>query len=289
MATNPKPGLIFVSCGQVTDQEKALGRNICGLVRKLTPHEPYFAENQSSLEALSKNILRNLNQAVGLIVILHPRGTVISKAGQPRVRASVWIEQEIAIAAFINQVLDRPLQVAPYVHASVGREGMREHLQLNSIRFGSDSEILDHLANLLPTWRDLQTSHEVPAPPDIGVSIVSGLYPNFTLQFHNRESDEVLVERVQFESEGIELTDPWGPGEGAQWKIPGGYSLPFAKLLTGAMPAHNLMAMNSHMGLPFQTNVEIIVTCLFRGRTYKVAKKLRVRVPGAPIQIQQVG
>lgn len=80
MATNSKSGLIFVSCGQVADEEKKLGRDVCDLVRELTPHEPYFAENQNSLDALTKNILGSLDNAVALIAIMHPRGTA---GGQP--------------------------------------------------------------------------------------------------------------------------------------------------------------------------------------------------------------
>src|ERR1700687_6060158 len=93
-----KAGLIFVSCGQVTEEEKALGKQVCDLVRELTPHEPSFAENEKSLEALTKNILASLDEAVGLIAIMHPRGVVTFPDKHQEIRASVWIEQEIAIA-----------------------------------------------------------------------------------------------------------------------------------------------------------------------------------------------
>ena len=69
-------GLIFASCGYVTVQEKKLGDDVCALVRELIPHDPYFAERQSSLEGLTKNILGSLDRAIGLVAIMHPRGTV---------------------------------------------------------------------------------------------------------------------------------------------------------------------------------------------------------------------
>jgi len=68
--------MVFISCGQVTEDEKPLGNLICKLAEELTPLKPYFAEYQSSLEGLSKNILAALDQSIGLIAVLHPRGKV---------------------------------------------------------------------------------------------------------------------------------------------------------------------------------------------------------------------
>jgi hypothetical protein len=124
----------------------------------MTPHEPYFAENQNSLEALTKNILGSLDGAVGLIAIMHPRGVVTLPDNHQVVRASVWIEQEIAIAAYITQILKRPLKIDPHIHRSIRREGMRDQLLLNAVPFTDDSEVLNHLRDVLPSWRDLPAS-----------------------------------------------------------------------------------------------------------------------------------
>jgi hypothetical protein len=93
---------VFISCGQFTEEEKALGKEACELVKKLTPFEGYFAENQTTLKALSENILRRLYESVGLIVIMimHHRGKI---EGRDITRASVWIEQEVAIATLLAQ------------------------------------------------------------------------------------------------------------------------------------------------------------------------------------------
>jgi hypothetical protein len=118
-------GLVFISCGQVTEAEKKLGDDVCRLVRELTPFEPYFAQSQHSLEGLTKNILEGLARSVGLIAIMHPRGRVASPSGNEHIRASVWIEQEIAIAAFITQALKRQIQIAtciPHEHIQRGDE-----------------------------------------------------------------------------------------------------------------------------------------------------------------------
>ena len=67
-------------------------------------------------------------------------------------QGSVWIEQEIAIAAFLTQVLTRDLRVAAYIHSDISREGMRDKLQLNPTPFKSSAEVLEHLRQTLPTW-----------------------------------------------------------------------------------------------------------------------------------------
>jgi len=50
--------LIFVSCGQYTEEEKRLGHEICSLLAMIRPDVmPYFAEYQSTAEGLSNHIL----------------------------------------------------------------------------------------------------------------------------------------------------------------------------------------------------------------------------------------
>src|SRR5713226_5255140 len=148
----PDKGVVFISCGQVTDDEKRLGTAISKLVGDLTPFEPYFAEYQSSLEGLSKNILGALDKSIGLIAVLHPRGTVRFPDGSEHTRASVWVEQEIAVAAYLTQVAGRKLNLAAYAHKSVKREGMRDQLQLNPQIFATNDEVLSHLSAVLPQW-----------------------------------------------------------------------------------------------------------------------------------------
>ncbi|MGZ9067603.1 MAG: hypothetical protein ACXW2I_19975 [Burkholderiales bacterium] len=104
--------IVFISCGQQTEQERPLGASIALLVRELTPFEPYFAEYQTSLEGLSKHVFGALHRCVGLVAVLHARGRVESAN---LVRASVWVEQEIAIAAFMQEALGRKLHVAALI------------------------------------------------------------------------------------------------------------------------------------------------------------------------------
>jgi hypothetical protein len=152
---NLKP-IIFVSCGQRTKEEKNLGMKVCKLVEAIvTTCKAYFAENQNSLQGLTTNILDALDKSVGLIVIMHPRGEITFLDGGKQTRGSVWIEQEIAISAFMTQVLGRNLPVAGYVHSKIAREGMREHVLLNAKSFSTSQDVLKHLRDVLRKWRRL--------------------------------------------------------------------------------------------------------------------------------------
>jgi hypothetical protein len=142
--------IIFVSCGQRTADEIALGKAICSLIRENTSYEPYFAEFQSNLSGLNDNIMGALSRAVGLITVLHSRG-VIHDAGNTT-RASVWIEQEIAIAAYIEKTTSRELLTVAYIQAGVALEGIRTLLHLNPKQFTTNDEILEDLKQKASLW-----------------------------------------------------------------------------------------------------------------------------------------
>jgi|SRR6516165_9560107 hypothetical protein len=146
------PPIIFVSCGQYTEDEKRLGKKVCEIVRGLN-YEPYFAENQNSLRGLHENILAKLNECAGMISIMHPRGEVKYSANAKHIRGSVWIEQEIAIAAFIAHCLGRKIEVAAFIHEDIKREGIRDLLHLNPVAFREDSEILRQLPAIMAKWK----------------------------------------------------------------------------------------------------------------------------------------
>src|SRR6185437_4721221 len=114
---------IFVSCGQYTQEEKRLGKQITEMVKDDTGLDAFFAENVQNLSGLDESILVALHNCAAFIVVLHARGTIERPDGPSLVRASVWIEQEIAIATYIERVEKRVLPIIAFKHASVGREG----------------------------------------------------------------------------------------------------------------------------------------------------------------------
>lgn len=149
---------IFVSCGQFTEAEKRLGRQIVSLVKTVTGLDAFFAEEVQDLNGLDSNILGALRDCAGFITVLHPRGQITRPDGSRHVRASVWIEQEIAIATYIQRVEKRALPVMAFIHESVGREGIRELLHLNPEPFADESDVLTALAGRLSNWKSLPVS-----------------------------------------------------------------------------------------------------------------------------------
>src|ERR1700675_1915434 len=128
---------VFISCGQYAPEERELGKQVCEMVAKYSPFDGYFAENQTTLKALSENVLRRLYESVGLIVIMHHRGKI---EGRDITRASVWIEQEFAMGTLMEQILRRPLHVALFVQRGIAIEGIRQQIQLNPVEFTSSDE-----------------------------------------------------------------------------------------------------------------------------------------------------
>ena len=101
---------VFVSCGQFTAAEKKLGEDIVTTVKKTTGHEAFFAEQVHNFDGLRDNILQAIQKCIGFIAVMHPRGQVTRPDGT-LTRASVWVEQEIAIAAYIKFVEKRDIPV----------------------------------------------------------------------------------------------------------------------------------------------------------------------------------
>lgn len=142
---------IFISCGQYSEAEKSLGRDVEQLVREATPYKPYLAQNQSTLNSLTQTVFQALDECTGFIGIMHHRGEVRTPGGTI-IRGSVWIEQEIAIAAFLRQLLGRDIHIRLYTQRGLALEGLRDKLQANPIVFETDEEILSDLRSNLGDW-----------------------------------------------------------------------------------------------------------------------------------------
>jgi hypothetical protein len=147
---------VFFSCGQDSEAEKSLGKSISQMVRDTTGFDAFFAEEVQDLNGLDSSILGALRDAAGIITFLHPRGKIARPDGTSLIRASVWIEQEIAIATYIQRMDKRPLPVIAFVHKSVGREGLRDLVHLNPIGFADEADVLRLLPEHLQKWQDLK-------------------------------------------------------------------------------------------------------------------------------------
>jgi len=218
VTATPGEPLIFVSCGQSTPAERQLGQQIAKLVEQETGCSAYFAENQNTLEGVTENILKKLHEATGFIAIMHPRGNVSnpsSTTGHAWVRGSVWVEQEIAIAAFISQALQQPMRVSAYVHESILREGLRDKLHLNPKLFRNDSEVLEDLALILPSWRNLTPRRDLVQKQSI---------PETNRERQKQRKHEIRTQLAAFLKDGqkigtgLEYSNPASLSEKTQWE-----------------------------------------------------------------------
>jgi len=149
----PEKPVVFISCGQCTADEIALGSEVERFIREETPYEPYFAEEQNTLEGLVSNILSALRRAAAFIGIMHHRGTIETPGGDAVTRGSVWVEQELAICAFAQHVLDRQLAVVLYLQRGISREGIRSQLRLKPVEFDTVSDVLADLRRQVGGWK----------------------------------------------------------------------------------------------------------------------------------------
>jgi hypothetical protein len=288
-----KRGIIFVSCGQLDPSEIRLGDEVCDLIREITPHDPYFAKQQTNLEDLTKNILGNLDRAVGLIAIMHPRGVVTYTDAKGTVhshtRSSIWIEQEIAIATFITQIIKRPIEIAAFLHSDIQLEGMREKLLLNPQIFKTNSEVVEHLRPKLENWKTL-----APSPSDSEVALVRvrvGIdhlsAQTILLEFKNDSDEELVIHEVMFFSGVYPLTrDPLTPQTGTEWTVTPKGKRP-VNIPMGGNVLRNIFPLHKNDGVAFTADMDIVFRYEVRGRLKEERQAFRMEVNGLnnPVRI----
>ena len=138
---------VFISCGQRSPDEIGLGEAIAQLVDETTSLKGYFAQNQQSLDGVTRNIFQALYNSAAFIAVMHRRDELAR--GDGVYRGSVWVEQEIAIAAFLVQVLGASFPNRVFIQSGIRREGVRGFILLNAVEFENNDEVLTNLGNWL--------------------------------------------------------------------------------------------------------------------------------------------
>lgn len=140
--------LVFVSCGQETEQERNLGRRLCQTVDAFARTKAFYADLVHSAADLNSELFSALNRCDAFLAVMHDRGTV-TYAGHPTTqRASVWVHQEIAILCYRMFLQKRTIPIRVYMEQSILLEGVMKTAIVNPIRFKDDTEVLDSLS----TW-----------------------------------------------------------------------------------------------------------------------------------------
>jgi hypothetical protein len=147
---------IFISCGQLTNDERELGMAIKAAVDATPGFVGYFAEDVQSLDALATNILDALRGCAGAIVVLTDRGPLISLDGAERGRrSSVWVNQEIAVLAYRQFVESRKIPILCWRQNGVELEGAMTAFIVNPRPIPPPSEV----ATLVGSWLAKESFH----------------------------------------------------------------------------------------------------------------------------------
>lgn len=142
--------IIFIACGQRDSREKELGEKIASLTKSYDNLVPFLAEDTHSFDALTSEIFENLNRCVGFVAVLHAREKIDKNN---MFRSSLWINQEIGIAAYLNLRDKTNIPVRVFVESKqnveVEIEGVLKYIMVNSVPFSSDEEVTEKIKEWL--------------------------------------------------------------------------------------------------------------------------------------------
>lgn len=135
--------LIFVSCGQLTDEERSLGLAVKSAIDASPGFEAYFAESVHDLDTLGHNIFDALGRCAGAVVFLHQREAVLdAKGSQWGYRSSVWVNQELAILAYRQFLESRQVPALVFKDERVRLEGAMTALIVNPRPIAEEAEVV---------------------------------------------------------------------------------------------------------------------------------------------------
>jgi hypothetical protein len=153
--------LIFVSCGQLTAEEKNLGTAVKAEIDRTPGLEGYFAETVHDLAALAHHVFDALWRCAGAVLFLHERGIVTTIDGKDLGhRSSVWVNQELAILAYRQFFEARQIPILLFKDPRVRLEGAMSALIVNPHSLGPDAEVVASVRDWLAKARFTGTPDE---------------------------------------------------------------------------------------------------------------------------------
>jgi hypothetical protein len=138
---------IFISCGQRLPEEKSFGREIQRLINENM--DGFFAEEAHDAADLNTSLFRELQNCDGFVAVMHKRGEVSYSDRPAHYRASLWIQQEIAILHYRSFLLGRPIPMRIYLENGILPEGLTQYSMINPISFQDNQSVLHDLAKWL--------------------------------------------------------------------------------------------------------------------------------------------
>ena len=85
------------------------------------------------------------------------------------------------------------------------------------------------------------------------------------------------------------MTEPFVPDRPNSWKVRAHSTLPVGKTITHHKnPGASLVRMNDNKGLIFQTEMDVVFSCLWRSEVNEIRQKLYVTVKATNNEIVQL-
>ncbi len=137
----PRRRTVFVSCGQLAEPERALGRGVAHVI-ETHGMTPFIAQTVHSAGDLNSEVFRAIQACDAFLAILQKRGIVTFADHQPVERSSVWIQQEIAAFCYRMFVEQRSLPIRVYAEPGIRREGVLEIAIVNPIDFVRGEDVI---------------------------------------------------------------------------------------------------------------------------------------------------
>ncbi len=173
--------LIFVSCGQLTEDERTLGILIKAIIDATAGFEAYFAQAVQDFETLGRHVLDAVRRCAGAVVVLHDRGVVVAVDGKEwGHRSSVWVNQELAILAYRQFFESQKIPLLAFIDPKVKLEGAMTSLIVNPRPLGTAPEVATAVKAWLSSGEFTAGSDEVFARKwnqltDEGRKVLAGL------------------------------------------------------------------------------------------------------------------
>ena len=154
------PGKVFISCGQASEQEREVAKNVYDWFLK-NEFDPYVAINAQTIQDVNSGIIGQLKASDYYVFIDFPREQLPS-SGEVCHRGSLFTNQELAIAYFLDF-----REVIFLQHHAVRLEGLLQYMASNAIKFDDYSTVHKIVAKNVEerSWSPTYSRHLIPENP----------------------------------------------------------------------------------------------------------------------------
>jgi pyrimidine deaminase RibD-like protein len=146
-----------------------------------------------------------------------------------------------------------------------------------------------HLHDALERGEGLPTSAKPTALPKLRVALKRGHVSNFLIEYTNDEDGPIFIRDARLfggKDGKIELTEPLTPDDPSTWRVAPHSSMTFGKTIVHQRnPAASLVKMNSNLGIFFETEMVVVVSCEMKGQLFEIRETLYVKVNGTNNEI----